>query len=589
MNALSIKFCRRLIAASVLAFLAARAAPLDAAENAPMKPAELLLRNGKVYTLDRRRPWAQAVAVADGKILYVGSNAVAAAFAGAATRVIDLHGNMLLPGLSDSHIHPALGEYFNRRLCNVQSFTLEEGYSKLAKCAQAAPPGGWVVAFGWYGTDNPKLSEVTLARLDAIIPDRKLAVIARDFHTIWVNSTTMRDRGITRDTPDPAGGSFVRDPKSGQPTGVLRDAAAFGLIDSIHHESVFAVPTLELYRTALPYLNSLGITSMLDALADDEAEAAYRALDAEGKLNMRVSLAFGVTAANYRTEMPRIAAKRTRNTARIRVDFVKVFADGNAEDDLANLLRTDGRTGAASHGYYTQTQMNDVVRLAEQYELSVYVHSIGDGAARQVLDAVAAARRVGPCPRCRHTLTHLQWIWPSDIARLGPLHVIANVQEGWLAPRAIGGEPGYDYVKATAAGPLGLRRAERMYPFRRLHEAGARLSAGSDWFFTDENPWNDIEAGVTSRDPGVRDSKPMLPDHTLDLTTLLAARTRDAAYQMFTDTETGSIEEGKQADLVVINQNILTSPADQIHRTKVLAAFFDGKQIVGSAAEFSAP
>jgi predicted amidohydrolase YtcJ len=561
-------------------YAAANYEETDSPGKKPAEPADLIFRSGLVYTLNDRQPTAQAVAVAHGKIVFVGGHGQSVAYEGLKTRVVDLHGNVLLPGIIDSHIHPALGEYFNRRLCNVQSFTLEEGYEKLAHCAKIAPKGDWVVAFGWYFTDNPQLSDVTLKRLDAIVPDRRLAVIARDFHTVWVNSRTLSDFSITRDTPDPAGGSYARDPATHQPTGVLRDAAALGLINGVEHDSPYAVPTLELYRTVLPYLNSLGMTSMLDALADDDAEAAYRKLEAEGALTMRVSLAFRASAENYRTEIARIGAKRAKNDSYIRVDYVKIFADGNAEDKLANLLTADGKSGPATHGYFTQAQMNEVVRLAEQNGLSIYVHSIGDGAARQVLDAVAAARKDSPCFQCRHTLTHLQWIWPTDIPRLKQLHVIANVQEGWLAPRSIGGPAGYDYVKDTAAGPLGPTLAKRMYPFRQLGEAGARLSAGSDWFFTDENPWNDIEAGATSRDPGVADSVAMLPDHTIDVKTLLKARTIDAAYQMFDEKEIGSIEVGKDADLVVVNQNILDIPVDQIHRTKVLMTFFAGREVV---------
>jgi predicted amidohydrolase YtcJ len=547
----------------------------------PAQPADLIFRSGLIFTLNDRQPTAQAVAVAAGKIVFVGGNGESVAYEGPKTRVVDLHGNVLLPGIIDSHIHPALGEYFNRRLCNVQSFTLEEGYAKLAHCAKIAPKGDWVVAFGWYFTDNPQLSEVTLKQLDAIVPDRRLAVIARDFHTVWVNSKTLKDFSITRATPDPAGGSYGRDPATHELTGALRDAAALDLINGVEHDSPYAVPTLELYRTVLPYLNSLGMTSMLDALADDDAEAAYRKLEAEGALTMRVSLAFRASAENYRTEIPRIGAKRAKNDSLIRVDYVKIFADGNAEDNLANMLSAYGKSGPARHGYFTQAQMNEVVRLAEQNGLSIYVHSIGDGAAHQVLDAVAAARKDSPCLECRHTLTHLQWISPSDIPRLKQLNVIANIQEGWLAPRSIGGPAGYDYVKDTAAGPLGPKLAERMYPFRQLGEAGARLSAGSDWFFTDENPWNDIEAGATSRDPGVADSVPMLPDHTVDVKTLLRARTIDAAYQLFFEKETGSIEVGKDADLVVVNQNILDVPVDQVHRTKVLMTFFAGREILG--------
>jgi predicted amidohydrolase YtcJ len=312
-------------------------------------PPDLILLNGSIYTVDAAQPRAEAMAVTYGRFSFVGSDAEARQLIGPQTRVIDLRGSMVLPGIIDSHIHAGAGEYYNRRLCNVRSFSLEEGYERLAACVRAAPPGDWVV----------------------------------------------------------------------------------------------------------------------------------------------------------------------------------------------------------------------------------------DGAARQVLDAVAAARAKSPCDWCRHTLTHIQWIHPSDRARLKTLNVIANIQEGWLAPRSIGGPPGYDYVKDTADGPLGPARAASMYPYRPLHDAGARLSAGSDWFYTDENPWNDIEAGVTSRDPGDPDSGPMLPGYALDVKSLLTARTLGGAYQVQNERETGSIEVGKRADFVVIDRDILKIPADSVHETRVLMTFFDGKRVAG--------
>jgi predicted amidohydrolase YtcJ len=314
-------------------------------------------------------------------------------------------------------------------------------------------------------------------------------------------------------------------------------------------------------------------------MVDDDMESAYHRLDADGKLTMHVSLAFGVNPANYRTEIPRIAAKRARQTPHTRVDFVKVFADGNIEDNLAGMLAHNGRP--ATSGYYTQEQMNDLVRVAEHNGLNVFVHAIGDGAARQVLDAVAAARRAGPCPTCRHTLTHLQWVDSGDIQRFKPMQVIANVQEGWLAPRAFGGPVGYDYVTATGSGPAGLALAAQMLPYGRLHAAGARLAGGSDWFFTNENPWQDIEAGATSRDPGEATQKAMLPGHVIDQQALVDARTIGGAYQMFSESSSGSIEVGKSADLVVIDRNVLKIPAKEIHGTQVVMTFFEGRQIAG--------
>ena len=541
--------------------------------------AGVVLQNGTVYTANSRQPWAQAIVMRDGKFAFVGSNAQARAFADPGAQIIDLQGKTVLPGIVDSHIHTSLGEFLLHRLCNVRSYSVEEGYSKLATCAKSAPPGDWVIAYGWYFTDNPRIGDVRLERLNNIVPDRKLAVVSLDLHSMWVNSKTLQAFKITRDTPNPVGGRIERNPRSGEPTGILRDAAHNPVLNAVLHDSTYAASTADLFRTADPYLNGLGIMSIIDAMVDDDMETAYHRLDADGKLTMHVSLAFGVNPANYRTEIPRIAAKRERQTPHTRVDFVKVFADGNIEDNLASMLPHNGHP--VTPGYYTQEQMNDLVRVAENNGLNVFVHAIGDGAARQVLDAVAAARRAGPCSTCRHTLTHLQGVDPSDIRRFKPLQVIANIQEGWLAPRAFGGPVGYDYVTATGSGPAGTKLAAQMLPYGPLHAAGARLAGGSDWFFTNENPWQDIEAGATSRDPGEAKQKAMLPGHVINQQALVDARTIGGAYQMFSESDSGSIEVGKSADLVVIDRNVLKIPARQIHDTQVVMTFFEGRQIAG--------
>jgi hypothetical protein len=428
-------------------------------------------------------------------------------------------------------------------------------------------------------TDNPHLDRVSLTKLDDIVPDRNLAVIARDHHTFWVNSKTLRTLGITRDTPDPAGGSIDHNPKTGEPNGVLHDAANRPLTAMIHRESSYAADTASLYGTAIPYLNSLGVTALLDALVDDDAEAAYHALDARGELSMNVSLAFVVTADNFRTEIPRIAAKRAQQSTHTRIDYVKVFGDGNLEDGLAFMLGTDGKPEPATRGYFTQAQMDELVTLAEQHGLSVFVHVIGDAAARQALDAIAKARqRGGPCATCRHTLTHLQWVHPDDQPRFGQLNVTANIQEAWIAPRAFGGAPGYDYARWLGSTAAGARLAQAMFPYRSLHAAGARLAAGSDWFFTDENPWHAIAIGATSKDLDLRDGAPMLPAQTIDVSTLLAAHTGGGAYQM-QQADRGRIAVGQAADFVVVDRDVATVSPQQVAATRVLSTWVEGRKV----------
>jgi predicted amidohydrolase YtcJ len=564
---------------------AGNGAAAPATHGASHATADLILTNGVVRTQAVGQPTARAVAVSAGAIVYVGSNDGALAWRGPRTELIDLHGMTLLPGLADTHVHPALGEFLNHRLCDVHAYSVEEGFAKLRHCADGAPAGDWVVGYGWYDLDNAAFDSITRAQLDALVPDRKLAVFSKDIHTLWVNSKTLLEFGIGRDTPSPAGGEIVHDAATGEPTGMLIDAANRAVAERVQHDSPYAQSTAEICRSAMTHLNSLGITSILDAFADDDAARVYRTLDLAGQLTMRVSLAMPVLPSNYRTEIPRIAANRaTWRSPHVRVDFVKVIADGNPEVGLSSLVNHDGRPETATPGYYTPAQMVELVALAERAGLSVFVHVIGDGAAREVLDAVSAARVATPLTKRRHTLTHLVWVADSDLPRFRILGVIANIQEGWLAPAAFGGPPGYDYARSTAAGPIGPWLAGRLLPYRPLKEAGARLAGGSDWFYTEENPWRAMESGVTSKDPGRASGPAMLPNHALDLPTLIRARTVDAAYQLYLEDRTGSIAPGKRADLVVVDQDPLQVPIEQLHRTAVEFTLFDGHVVYRRAS-----
>jgi predicted amidohydrolase YtcJ len=544
----------------------------------PARAPDLVVLNAAVVTQDAQRPSAQALAVSGDHFVYVGADAGARALVGKGTRVIDLKGGSVLPGLIDSHIHPTMGEWLLRQLCQVRGYTTSENYATLAACARESKHEDWVVAFGWYSTDNPKLDEITLAKLDELVPDRKLVVIARDGHNLWLNSKALQAFNITKDSVDPQGGKIGRDPKTGLPNGVIYDSATNPVYAALFRNSPYAVDNLAIFRHVVPYLNSLGLTAILDALTNDDIERGYHALDAEGGLTMHVSMAFRINPGDYRTEIPRIASKRASQTAHTSVDYVKVFGDGNLEDGLADMLQPYGLKQPSFDGYFTQEQMNEIVHLAEQNRISIYVHCVGDRCTNKVLNAVALARKTSPCDWCRHTITHLQWVAPSDMPRFKQLGVLANIQEGWLAPRSFGGPPGYNTLHAAVA-QIGKALAERMYPFRDLRDAGAHVAGSSDWFYTDGNPWHNIGSGATSKDPGEASEEPMLPNQTLPVGFLLQARTINAAYQLRAEHKTGSIEVGKKADFIVVDRNILTEPLDRIHDTKVLMTFFEGREV----------
>jgi predicted amidohydrolase YtcJ len=565
---------------------ACAAVPRAEGERVRSSRPDLILTNGVIHTLNPAQALAESVAVAKGVIVYVGNEAGALALRSSATRVIDLHGMTVLPGLADAHVHPALGEFLNFRLCNVRAFSLEEGFAKVRHCAAVAPPGDWVVGYGWYDLDNPEFDKVTRAQIDALVPTRKLAIISKDLHTVWANSKTLGEFGIGRDTKSPAGGEIMRDPATGEATGELIDAAGMAIWDKVQHHSTYTLSTAELLKEAMSHLNSFGITSIFDAFADEDAATAYHALDASGKLSARVALASPVLPSNYRSQIAYIAAHRANwQSAHVRLDYIKVFGDGNDEVGLSSMLNHDGPPETATPGYYSDAQMRELVTLAESANLSIYVHVIGDGATRQVLDAIASARKSSPETERRHTLTHLCWVADSDLPRFKAMNVIANIQEGWLAPSAFGGPPGYDYARSTASGPIGPWLAGRLMPYRALRDAGARLASGSDWFYTEENPWFSMEAGISSKDPGGANKQAMLPNYTLDIATLIAARTSGAAYQMYRENETGSIDVGKKGDLVVVDRDPFTIAPEHLHETKVLMTFLDGTLIYQAPVE----
>jgi predicted amidohydrolase YtcJ len=237
----------------------------------------------------------------------------------------------------------------------VGGYTTREYYEKLATCARASTHD-WVVAFGWYSTDNPEVDEIPLAKLDELVPDRKLVVISRDAHTFWLNSKALQAGNITEETDDPQGGKIGRVPGTRRPNGVLYDLAAHPVWNALRQSpyagDILADP-LALYPRVVPRLNSLGVTAILDALTDDGMERAYHALDAQGGLTLHVSMAFRINPDDYRTEIPRIASKRASQTAHTSVDYVKLFGDGTLEDGLADMLQRHKLAKPSFDGYFT--------------------------------------------------------------------------------------------------------------------------------------------------------------------------------------------------------------------------------------------
>jgi predicted amidohydrolase YtcJ len=530
--------------------------------------ADLVFRNGGIYTVDAQRTWAESVAVDDGRIVYVGSDAGVAPFIGSNTEVVDLTGKMLLPGLQDSHLHPPLG-VFLEPLCRLDDATTQEEILEMVRACASESSERWVLGFGW--RSSIFLPEIAPHRtaLDRVVPDRPAVLIAKDMHTFWLNSRALEAVGITKETPTPPGGEIVRDPSTGEPTGALRDLAAGPLASAIPRPGLIA--SLRGLRDVIREMNRYGYTSFMDARVEDRTTAwGYRMLALLGMLDARVSLAVLFDTRRGTSQIGEIRRIRDDfSTGRIDARIVKIFVDGGtAVRSAASAPYAGGEPSAEP--YIDAAELSRIVGDLDREGFAVHLHTLGDRATRMALDAIEDARRGNPSGGHRHAITHLVYPNPEDLDRFRELDVIANISPYWAFPNE---------WSASFPPIVGPERAAWMYPFRALADRGALLTAGSDYPFTPLDPLLAIEVGMTRRDPENASSPPMIAEQALDLEDLLAAYTINAAHQLHREDLTGSIEVGKWGDLVVLDRNLFDIPPDEIGETRVLMTLLEGEVV----------
>ncbi|HEY2551921.1 MAG TPA: amidohydrolase [Streptosporangiaceae bacterium] len=542
-------------------------------------PADILLTGGAVYRVDAARSWAQAVAVRGDRIAAVGSDAAVRALAGPATRIIDLAGRMLLPGFQDAHVHAA-GGGLDRLRCDVTEVRTREGYADYVRgYAAAHPDESWIVGAGWYMDAFPG-GVPTAAELDAAVPDRPVFLVNRDHHGAWANSAALRLAGIGAHTPDPADGRIERN-AAGQPTGTLQEGA-MGLVEAVIPQPDLAARVrgvLEGQR----YLHQLGITGWQEAIVGDypgvpDCYQAYRAAAADGSLTGRVVGALWWDRTRGEEQISELVDRRSgARTGQFLATTVKIMQDGVCENFtaamLAPYLHRDGADAGLS--YLEPGLLRRVITRLDSLGFQVHVHTIGDRAARDTLDAFAAAREANGPNDLRHHIAHIQVVHPDDIPRFRQLGVTANAQPLWAC---------YDKQMIELTLPfLGPERSAQQYPFGSLARAGAQLAIGSDWPVSSPSPpwllhvavnrtppW-DVAAGD---DPLA--AEPLLPDEALDLPTALAAYTAGSAWVNHHD-DTGSIEPGYAADLVVLDRNLFEHPAGEIGQAQVELTMAGGR------------
>lgn len=548
--------------------------------------ADLIFTNAKVYTVEADRPWAEAVAIADGKILMVGAAEDVAGSQGDETRVVDLGGRLLMPAFGDVHVHPVLGGIAFSRCSLHEGESLEDYQEIIAGCVASSPGDGPVFGMGWEDSLFPPNGVPRKEVLDEVTTERALIFKSVGGHTYWVNSKTLEVAGIDKDTPDPANGHIDRDEATGEPVGGLQEAAR----DLVEH--LIPKPTAEEMQQSILYtvrhFNSLGITSWHDAGIALEADGnsnilnAYKVVNDEGALSVYASLAF--TWANdfwgeekALDQIPVILEASARaETWGLHAKSVKFYLDGVIPQRTAAMIEPYEGGGRG------QLQIDPDILAKAISELSAagvqaHIHAIGDRGVRVALDAIEAAQAQNGSNN-RPMISHLNVIDPEDQPRFGELGAIAAFQPTWSS--------NYPYMDLTkqAIGPV---RSQYIYPANSVLKAGGMLAYGADWPVATADPLLGLEVAVTRTNYENPSSGSLLPGEGVSLEEAVRAHTINAAYALHLDDVTGSIAPGKSADLIVIDRDIFSMPAADISDANVVLTLFKGKAVYGEIDQFS--
>jgi predicted amidohydrolase YtcJ len=555
-----------------------------AAAGAPAEPpADLILTGGRVWTAEPAAPWAEAIAVRDGRILYVGDPAGAARYRGPRTRVAELGGRLVLPGFNDSHIHLMGGALSLERVDLIEDQSVEAVQARIRAFAASAPASPWVLGRGWlYGSFPGGLP--TRQQLDAVVPDRPAYMECYDGHSGWANSKALALAGITKDTKDPVNGTIVRDPATGEPTGALKESAT-ALV-----EAKIPIPGPEeryrLLLRALRRLNSQGITSVQDAgytpaQLDADLPLLERALG-EDQLTVRItaSVQMGPGAVEGPIARATALAKRLAGP-RLRFGAVKGYVDGVIEAHTAAMLEpyVDASHGSGKPNW-DAAALDSAVIAADREGLQVYLHAIGDRGVRMALDAHEAARRANGRPDRRGRIEHIETISPADYPRFRALGVIASMQPLHANP-----DQNNTDVWSRNIGP---DRASRGFSWGNVERAGGRLVFGSDWPVVTSDVMRGLYCAVARKTRQGTPAAGWLPEQAVSLENALRHYTIDGAYASFEEKDKGSLAVGKRADLVVLSEDLFKRPAEAILKTRILLTVMDGRT-VHRDREFSEP
>jgi predicted amidohydrolase YtcJ len=551
-------------ALTFFAFIAAMmtAFTLAAPSAAQSAPVTLAVVNARIWTGNPKRPWAEAIAVRGDRIAAVGSSAEIRKLAGKGTNVIDAHGQMLVPGFNDAHVHIISA---GRGLSSVKlrdAKTPAEFIARIKAYAKTIPKGAWVTDGDWdhtlWGGELP-----TRQWIDSVTPDNPVWVARLDGHMSLANSAALAAAHVTKDTRDVDGGLIVRD-ASGEPTGLLKDNAQSLVDDSLPDPPAEVADRS--FEAAMHYLAERGVTSVQNMGGSWYDLAVFERAHKAGRMITRMYAV--VPLASWERLRDTVAA-RGHGDEWVRIGGLKGFVDGSLGSHTAAMLqpfsdspKDTGLLVTSPESLYARTSG------ADKAGLQVMVHAIGDRAIRIQLDNYERVEKEnGPKDR-RFRIEHAQHIAPSDIPRFGTLHVIASMQ------------PYHEMDDGRWAEPIiGHERSKTTYAFKSILDAGARLAFGSDWSVAPPTPIEGIYGAVTRETLDGKHPGGWIPEQKISVEDALRAYTSGSAFASFEDNIKGTLEPNKLADFVLIDRDLTRIPPEQIREAHIMMTIVGGRVV----------
>lgn len=535
-------------------------------------PIDLIVINGHVYAGDGATDLAEAVAVSGNKVVRVGSNREIQRLRRAQTTVVDAKGGAVLPGFNDAHAHLISGGLSLNQINLLDATTLDQIKDSVRIWAEAHPEREWITGRGWYyQAFNGAMP--TRQLLDTLVPDRPAYLVAYDGHTGWANTKALKAAGITRRTKSPVNGTIVKDPRTGEPTGALKEAAMSLMADAAPKAT--EEDRLAAVRAAIEEANRYGITSLQDAGGAVEDLELYDRLRKRGELTLRIYQALRADATLTEADLSALDNVRSRfgDDPLLKTGAVKLIADGVIESHTAAMLEPYANRPTKGDARFTQDQLNHVVKMLDQHGWQIMTHAIGDAAVRMTLDAYQQATTTYAAPERgrRHRIEHIETIDPDDIPRFGKLGVIASMEPVHATPSPTPGD--------VWSVNIGDERAARGWLWNSIAKAGGKLAFGSDWPVMTLDPLKGLHVAVARTTADGLPEGGWIPAERLPLRKAIDAYTRDAAWASFDELRKGMLARDMLADIVVLTDDIFSSKTPNLTKTEVAVTIADGKVV----------